>query len=221
MRALADRELLASVLGVGGRGCDVLEVSGRLLKVGLAGLSRATVRELAVMAGLGVAQATRLAAAFELGRRAEASVAGPVLRDSAAIARTARARLRGEREEVVLALLLSARLRLLRVVEVARGGPAGAVFSPAEALAPALREGAPRLALAHNHPGGDPSPSAGDATATARLVEAARVVGVDLVDHVIVTSRAHFSFADLDQLRPAAPRPGRRRRGARPARGPP
>src|SRR5205085_3219113 len=112
--------------------------------------------------------------------------AGATLETESALDAFVRPRLEGERGELLLAVLLTARLTPIRVVEVARGALAAASFSPADVLAPALREGAPRVALAHNHPSGDPSPSAADREATDRLALAARIVGVELVDHLIV-----------------------------------
>ena len=150
---LSDRELLAAVLGVGGPAASAQELAEDLAARGLRRLARATPGELLQTGGLGPAQAARLAAAFELGRRAAArGPGGRRLDSSRALARVARQRLQGEEHEVVLVLLLTAGLRLLRTVPVARGGGCAAAFAPADVLRVAIREGAPRLALAHNHP---------------------------------------------------------------------
>jgi DNA repair protein RadC len=200
--SLSNRELMAALLGSGTSATDVLELAARLLAPGLERLAAATVGELMATAGLGLGQAARVAAAFELGRRRDgARGATRPLTTSRALTRFVRAHLRDEPQEVLLAVLLTSKLGVLRVVEVARGGAAGASFAPSDVLAPALREGAPRVALAHNHPSGDPTPSAADVDATARLAVAARTVGIDLVDHVIVGRRRAFSFADSGALR--------------------
>jgi DNA repair protein RadC len=194
--ALSERELVVAVLGSGTAAGGVLELSESLTRRGLPWLSRASVRELMTVPGIGIAQASRLAAAFELGRRLD-RVEGGASRISRAgtVARIARSYLGHERQEVLLAILLTSKLGLLRVVEVARGSCSGASFSPADVLAPALREGAPRLAIAHNHPSGDPTPSREDVATTARLLASAKTLGLDLVDHVVVGSRRTFSFA--------------------------
>lgn len=213
--ALSDRELVAAILGVGRAGQDVLDTATSLLETGLGTLARATVAELSAGTALGPAQATRIAAGFELARRAEArEQVGVSLPDASAIAAVARARLARERQEVVIALLLTARLTLVRAVEVARGACSGVELPTGEVLGLALREGAPRLALAHNHPSGDPRPSATDVRTTRALVALAPVLGLELVDHVVIgRGKRFFSFAEEGQLR--APSGRGRGRGRR------
>lgn len=200
--ALAGDELLALVLGTGTRARDVLATSRALLADagGLTALAALGPAELARL-GLGPAKALRVAAACELGRRA---LERPGLRarvdTSAALADLGRARLAGERQEVLLVVALSAGLEVMRSLELARGAVSGAALPLPELLGAVLREGAPRFALIHNHPGGDPLPSAADVTLTRRVQAASALVGLELVDHVVVARERHASLRALGLL---------------------
>src|SRR5690606_306825 len=99
-----------------------------------------------------------------------------------------------------VALLLDARHRLLRVERVSEGTLTSSVVHPREVFGPALREAAAAVVVAHNHPSGDPTPSAEDRDVTARLAEAGRLVGVRLLDHVVVGDPGFVSFRERGDL---------------------
>lgn len=138
----------------------------------------------------------RLAAAFELGRRAERVRR----RDDAALDGPERAaawlvpQLRGERQECFVALVLDGRHRVRRVETVARGTLTASLVHPREVFAPALRESAAAVLVAHNHPSGDVRPSAEDYAVTRRLGRAARILGIALLDHLVVSGSAFHSL---------------------------
>jgi DNA repair protein RadC len=100
--------------------------------------------------------------------------------------------------EVILALFLDTRHRILGFAEVARGTLNATRFKPKDVLIPALLSNASAIILAHNHPSGDATPSAPDRHATTALREAAQSVGIPLVDHLVVTAGDHHSFAIAD-----------------------
>lgn len=104
-----------------------------------------------------------------------------------ALARLGNALTRGVPHEQVWCVLLNNRFDLLGVVRVSEGGLHGAAMKPSDVLRPALCGGASAFALIHNHPSGDPTPSDADREMTKRVYDAAEVVGLDLVDHVVVT----------------------------------
>lgn len=191
--ALSDAELLALVLGTGTARESVLDLAARVLATigGLGALARLSPGELAALPGLGPARAAEIVAAMELGRRASRDLAAEriqILRpeDAAALLRPRMAHLEQERS---VALLLDRRHRLVREVVVGIGGIAHAPMEPREILAAALREpGVAALLVAHNHPSGDPAPSAEDRAVTRRLTRAAELIGMELVDHVIVAA---------------------------------
>ena len=100
--------------------------------------------------------------------------------------------------EEVWALFLDARHRLISVEPVVAGTLNSARLLPRDVLAPALRSGAAALIVAHNHPSGGVSPSRADRLVTASLRDAARLLGLPLLDHLILTARSHFSFREVE-----------------------
>jgi DNA repair protein RadC len=197
--ALADEDLLAAVVGTGVRTRSARAIAAALVAAtgGLAALSRASPRELAQVVGIGEAAAARIAAAFELGRRAVESA--PQLQRLLGpddLARRLRPRVAGLQQEVFFAVGIDVRNRVLDIVEVARGTVHGVEVHPREVFRPLLRMAAAGGIVAHNHPSGDPSPSPEDVALTRRLHEVGRIVGIPIIDHVIVGATASCSIAE-------------------------
>lgn len=201
--SLADHELLALVLGAAGprsalvTGLLALEAAG-----GLSALGRLGPEELAGLPGLGRATATRLAAAVELGRRMASATPSPAepIRSSTAVAAWFRGRLQDDRREGLHALLLDGQHRPLAHLCLLRGGVDWCRVDPGVVLAACLRRGAPALILVHNHPSGDPAPSGEDLRLTERMVRAAALVGIRIVDHLIVGRQGSYSMAEAGLL---------------------
>ena len=192
--ALADYELLAIVLGGGTRGESALQLAMRLLgQGGLEGLARLGAAGLRRRQGLGPARAAQVMAALELGRRAGEQPARLRLDEPEQVYDYLRRRLDAHVEEL-LALLLDGRLALLGEVRVARGGRGGVGLSPADVLRPAVQAGAAGVLLAHNHPSGDPRPSRADVETTRQLQEAAQLLGIQLVDHLVIGDNSFVSM---------------------------
>jgi DNA repair protein RadC len=194
----SDEELVASLLG--GPAAAAIEGARAALGSlgGLGGLARASPRTLADVAGIGRARAARLRAALELARRVDrAQITGDslILGDSAKVAAWARARLMALDHEELWMLALDGRSELRGARRVAAGGHHGLAVAPRDVLRAALLEGASAFVLVHNHPSGDPKPSAEDVAFTHRIFESAEVVGVPLLDHVIV---GRSGFARID-----------------------
>ena len=158
--------------------------------------SRATTLELAATLGIPSRAALRLACAFELGRRAAASTRlarAPVRTPRDAFELVA-GTLHGRDREVVVALYLDGRHRLLQLHEVSVGTATASLIHPREVFGPALRAGACAVVIAHNHPSGDPEPSAEDHGVTERLLAAGELVGVPLLDHIVVGGATFVSL---------------------------
>ena len=202
--ALSDAELVALLLRTGGRGADAHAVAARLLERpgGLLGLARASRRELAAVPGVGPAKQATLRAAFELGRRLAAGrlAPGASLRGPADVFRHFHPTLRDAPHERFLVLLLDGRHRLLRHELVSQGTLTASLVHPREVFRPALRESAAALLLVHNHPSGDPTPSAEDREVTARLVRAGELLGIPVLDHVVVAERGWTSLRESGWL---------------------
>ena len=164
-------------------------------EVGVARVARMDPRELTAW-GVEAGVARRVAAAFELGRAAERAgeAEREVVRGAPDVARIVAPELRGVGVEVFLVLLLDARNGVLGVAEAARGTLTAAPVHPREVLGPAVRRGAAAVVVAHNHPSGDPTPSAADRAVTERLVKAGEVLGVPVLDHLVWAERGWVSL---------------------------
>jgi len=194
--ALAERELLALVLGSGRRGESALDVATALLAefAGLAQLARARPEELRRRGGIGAARAAALVAAFRLGRlAADAPDDAPVLRRPEDAAAIAMRELAGLRRERVIVLVCDAGNRLRRVVTVADGSIDRAPFPVREILNAVLRHDGKAFVVAHNHPSRDATPSTRDVAASAELESSARSVGLRMLDHIVVAGEAACS----------------------------
>jgi DNA repair protein RadC len=202
--ALGDNELVALVLGSGTCRRTALELAREVLQSagGADGLLRLELDELRGIGGVGAARAARLLAAVELGRRALVREAGdrPQFRTPQDLALYLMPLYGGHRVERFGALLLDSRLRLIRASIIATGTADGVSVEPRDLYREALLASATHVVAFHNHPSGDPSPSSADRVLTARLLDAGRLLGIALLDHVILGAARYFSFkAEIDQ----------------------
>jgi len=203
--ALKSAELIAILLRTGREGASALRVAEELIgRFGsLENLAKAGVGELSRIKGVGPAKALQLVAAFGLGARlsrtqsevrpmAKASDIAALLGDEM--------RLLGQ--ESLRVVLLDSRHRVLAVEEITRGLLDEALLHPREGLRAAIMRNAAAVILVHNHPSGDPKPSVADRQATQRFAEAARVMGIPLLDHIILGgvgeegATLYFSFKE-------------------------
>ncbi|WP_407061006.1 RadC family protein [Agrilutibacter solisilvae] len=197
--ALSDAELLAIFLGSGLRGRDAVTTARELL--GAHGPLRALLdrppQDLVRLPALGLARACTLAAALELGRRHLAAdlERGALLTDPQAAGRYFAQRLRGHAHEVFAALFLDTRHRAIAFEEMFRGGLDGAEVHPREVVRRALALNAAAVIVGHNHPSGNPEPSAADRAVTARLKQALGLVDLRLLDHFVIGDGAPVSLA--------------------------
>ena len=212
---LTDAELLAIILRVGlgtfkkgVPGKNVYESALSLLRDfrGLRGLHRARMHDLLKFPGLGPAKVAQIKAAFELGKRVCAGkLTAPAFESSKAVADHFRPRFTGKRQEIVIALFLNGQNQLLGEKDITEGTPTQATVYVRRILEEALHESASAIVLVHNHPSGNPVPSAGDDETTRSLLHACKLVGLVLLDHVIVGESEHYSYADdgrLNELEP-------------------
>lgn len=205
--ALGDAELLALLLRSGTRGQDVLTLAGRLLAEA-GSLPRLLVwreADFRRLRGIGRVKALQLVAVMEISRRAlgEPREEGPLLGRAELVARYLRPVASSLEVEKFWVLCLNRKNRLLKAVEVTSGTATSALAHPREVFRAAIREAASALVCAHNHPSGDPSPSAADLQITHLLREAAKTVEISLIDHVILgragadpLGRGYYSFRE-------------------------
>jgi DNA repair protein RadC len=203
--ALSTRELLAILVGSGTAGRTALEVAGELARGSGGSLRRlagASPRELERTAGVGPAVAARVTAALELGRRMARE--GPEERGRVRGARDVYDRcapgLRDLRREEFRVLMLNTQHAVTREMIVTVGTLDTSVVHPREVFRQAVLESAAAIILVHNHPSGDPTPSAEDRTVTAQLVSAGRTLGIPVLDHVVVGDGCYVSFVEAGLL---------------------
>ncbi len=198
--ALSDANLLAILLRTGRRDASAVQVALELLDRmgGLGGLAACGTDELRTIPGIGPAKAAQLKAALALGRRSLAAPlsTGTRISSSADLYKHFHPLLREVKHELFKVVLLDAKNVVIREVTVSEGSLTLSIVHPREVFALAVRESAAAVILLHNHPSGDPTPSGEDRQLTSRLVEAGRLLGIRVVDHVILGDGRYVSFAD-------------------------
>lgn len=186
---LSNAELLAILMATSGqRGENVIDLAQRvLIKVGdLQNLTRYTFEELCDIKGIGPAKAVLIMAVVELSRRLSADGGVPTtVRSPQDIKRLLDERFRYEERERFFAVLLNTKNHYMGVEEVSLGSLNSSIVHPREVFKAAIRRSAASLIVAHNHPSGDCTPSREDIEVTRRLSEAGRIIGIEVLDHVI------------------------------------
>ncbi len=188
--ALSDTELLAMLLRNGTRGHDVMTLATRLISEAgsLAGLIAWTEKDFRKLKGIGRVKALQLLTAMEVARRVVGQQAGgaPHLGSANLVHAYFQPIIAGLQVEKFWVLCLNRKNRLMKRVEVTSGTATGSLVHPREVFREAIREGALAVVCVHNHPSGDPAPSTPDIQVTRLLREAAKTIGIDFIDHVIV-----------------------------------
>lgn len=204
-QALSTSELVAAVIGGGSGGTSALTCAQLVLEQvdgSLGRLAAMPVAALTRIAGVGIARATAVHASLELGRRmsVEAREAGAPLRSPRDVVAAFEMRLRDLPVEEFHVAILDAQHRLERDVLITRGLLNSSLVHPREVFREAIAERAAAVILVHNHPSGDPTPSAEDRAVTEQLVAAGRLLDIPVHDHIIVGRGRYVSFAETGLL---------------------
>lgn len=197
---LADEELLALILGFGTKRRNVLSIAKIILKTfPVARFPQLNISDFTRIDGIGRAQAGRILAAVELGRRVFSNVFVSKLLAPQDAIQEAR-ELRTKSSEHLLALYLNARYELIEKHTVSIGSLSKNIIEPRDIFRHTVILPSPFLLLIHNHPSGDVSPSDDDILFTKRLIKAGKLLGCSIVDHIIVSSKDYFSFREAKLL---------------------
>ncbi len=193
---LSNSELLAILLRTGGKGVNVVELSSKILKKFSGnGISRAHVKELKNTFGLGSAKACEIVACFELGRRLLQNKQSVLLLSPEDVWKELKD-IRDNKKEHFVIFFLDARNQEIKREIISVGSLNANLVHPREVFEPAIRHLAAQVIVAHNHPSGDPSPSEDDLAITKRLTESGKILGIEILDHIIIAKDGFLSFKE-------------------------
>ena len=199
---LSDADLVAVLFGTGTGGEGILELAARVIRsVNLRRLNQVAVEEILAIRGMGPARAAQLLAAAELGRRLwPDGEQAPLVRGPEIVYELTRD-IRSANREHFMGFYLNSRNQVLRREIISIGSLNASIVHPREVFVPAIAVSAAGIILAHNHPSGDPTPSEEDLAITRRIQEAGRLLGIELLDHVVVSRDSYTSFKERRLLR--------------------
>ncbi|MGD0228751.1 MAG: DNA repair protein RadC [Syntrophorhabdales bacterium] len=202
--ALSAQELLTLIIGRGIPGRSAVKIAQELLTTfgSIHEISRATIEELSSVKGIGLARAVQFRAAFELGRRQdlEPDVSEYSIKDPEGIVKAIRKGIVDKAKEHFKLVLLNTRNRIIGISTISVGTLNTSLVHPPEVFRDALMHSASAIILVHNHPSDDPEPSETDLAITRMLAEAGRLMGIEVLDHIIITRKRYASLKDKGLL---------------------
>jgi len=202
--ALRDAELIGIILRSGTKERGAVALGEELVRAfgGLRGLAKASVEELQQIKGLGQAKAVEVKAAIELGLRTARHIEPERTRIRSAedITGLLMARFKHCETEHFKCVLMNAKHEVLKTIDISHGGLDGTAAMPSDVFRQAVREGAKAVIVCHNHPSGDPEPSRDDISLTKRLNEAACLLGISFLDHVVFGDGRYVSMKERNLM---------------------
>ena len=200
---LSNSELVALIIRNGTKDRSAIQLAEDVISyasVHTGGLGAADARELTKIDGIGLSKACAIVAAAELGRRLisdwtyDNASNGPRLHNSDEVAELLLREMMYEKRELLMSIHLNTRCQVESKMIISIGSLDSTLVAPREVYAPAIRKGAAAIIIAHNHPSGDPSPSAADFDITKRIYDSSVIIGIPLLDHVIIGSGTYYSM---------------------------
>lgn len=205
IESLSNAELLAIIIKTGTKEKTSVQLAQELLaintenKENIQFLNDLTINELTQIKGIGTIKAIQIQALCEINKRMSKPIdkLNISVRSSKDLANLFMQELSNCKREKVKVIMLNTKCILLRVMEVATGGTNNVSIAPKDILAEAIKIGAPKIAVVHNHPSGNPEPSTEDIKFTETLDKASKILGIELLDHVVVAGYKFFSVMTL------------------------
>ena len=199
--SLSNTELIAILINSGNKEKSAIEIAMELMsncKNNLNELGKLSLADLQKIIGIGFARSISIAAALELGRRRNSNdfLIKPIVRSSADVAHFLSQSFKDLSYEVFALLLLNRANKIIHFEIISRGGITGTVADPRIILKIALNNGATSIILSHNHPSGNLQPSKADEDITLKIKNAAELMDIKVMDHIIVSEEGYFSFMD-------------------------
>ncbi len=200
---LSNEELLAIILRTGNKDSNVVELSYRIIHSvgGLNGLFKASAKELMELKGVKEAKATQILAMCELYKRFKVSELTQIkISKPSDVAKLVLDELRMLRQEVLILINLDTKNKVISKKEIFKGGLNSSLVHPREIFKEAVKDSAASIIICHNHPSGDPTPSKDDINITTRLKECGKMMGIELLDHLIIGDNRFISLKEKDIL---------------------
>lgn len=192
---LSDAELLAILLRSGPKGQNVVELSKNIFRKWGNDIANASFEDMRKVFGLGDAKACEIVACFELGKRVLKDKKAELFLSPRDVWETLKD-IRDNKKEHFVVFFLDVRYQEIKRETISIGTLTESLVHPREVFEPAIRHSAAQVLIAHNHPSGNPEPSEEDREVTRRFTEAGKLLGIDVIDHVIVTPMSFLSFKE-------------------------
>lgn len=205
--AMSSQELLTIILGRGVKGESVINIVNNLFKQfgNLENISTASIAELSQVKGIGSAKAAQIKAVFELSRRREGECGEKqgkreIIKSPRDAVRIVQQKLKYKRREHFLIMSLDTRNHLIETQTISMGSLDSSIVHPREVFKAAISDLATSIILFHNHPSGNPEPSEEDIKLTRRLIDTGQTIGIDVIDHIIVSDSNYFSMKEKNLI---------------------
>ena len=194
----SDEELIMLILGSGTKNCPVRELSRQVLCMTMASNSDNLIENLLRIKGMGVGKALMIASALEFGKRLNRNPELSLTRPAEIIPYIQSYAM--QKQEHLLCVTLNGANEIISIRVVCIGSGNMAAVHPAEVFEQAIKEHASAIVICHNHPSQNPTPSDADISTTLRIFEAAEVLGISLLDHIIIKKTSYYSFLEHNLL---------------------
>ncbi|MDR5657886.1 DNA repair protein RadC [Serpentinicella sp. ANB-PHB4] len=202
---LSNAELMAIILSTGTKDMTAIDLAQQVLyhsKEGLTFLANASLEELNEIKGIGLAKACQLMASVELGKRISLTTKANKYKitspeDASNLMMDRMRLLKKEHFEIIL---LNTKNELIGIENISIGSLSASIVHPREVFVTSIKRSASSIILVHNHPSGDPSPSKEDVEITKRLVEAGKIIGIRVLDHIIIGDNVHYSLNEMQMM---------------------
>lgn len=204
VKSLSNAELIAVLLRTGSKNKSVMELADELLKAdheGIRFLNSASIEELCEIEGIGLSKASLIKAALELGVRvAESEVVRYQVKNPWDIYKYYMESMRYLKEEVFKTVLLNTKNEIITDIDVSHGTLNSSLVHPREVFKNAIKKSANKIILIHNHPSGNVEPSREDINITNRLIECGKIIGIEIIDHIIIGDGIYYSFKESRKM---------------------
>ena len=199
--ALSSQELLALIIGRGIPKKSVMTIALELLEKfrNVKAIGQATLEELSQIKGIGIAKAAQIKACFELGKREDLDPEDLVpfdIKNPETVVKAIRTSIKDKAKEHFKLILLNTRNKIIGLSTISIGTLTTSLVHPREVFKDAIVHSAASVVLAHNHPSGDPEPSEDDLKITKKLVESGKILGIEVIDHIIIGKNNFYSFRE-------------------------